>query len=243
MKTLEIVFGNSCYMSMKKSSLQSNDILLFNLLLNVGDLSKIEENKINIPKELCNEKGNYLCKKEISVINNAIIKKEKIRIWTSNYNIYSFLIMLYICNIVKNQDCVIYVAYSDDYNKDYISPSLMSSIELEELSRLEHKLTKDEIIKYSNMWEEIVKINSEMRVLENGIVKSVSINYYDNMILNKLKKLGQVKISKLVAMLMKEIYLTDNLYVYLIKILIENDKIRIVKIDDNRFFNSVIELG
>ena len=243
MKTLEIVFGNSCYMSMKKSSLQSNDILLFNLLLNVGDLSKIEENKINIPKELCNEKGNYLCKKEILMINNAIIKKEKIRIWTSNYNIYSFLIMLYICNIVKNQDCVIYVVYSDDYNKYYTSPSLMSSIELEELSRLEHKLTKDEIIKYSNMWEEIVKINSEMWVLENGIVKSVSINYYDNMIFNKLKKLGQVKISKLVAMLMKEIYLTDILYVYLIKILIENDKIRIVKIDDNRFFNSVIELG
>ncbi len=27
MKTLEIVFGNSCYMSMKKSSLKSNDIL------------------------------------------------------------------------------------------------------------------------------------------------------------------------------------------------------------------------
>ena len=224
MQTLEIVFGNSCYMSMKKSSLKSNNILLFNLLLNVGDISKIEENKINIPKELYNEKGNYLCKKEISMINNAIIEKEKIRIWTSNYNIYSYLIMLYICNIAKKQDCVLYVTYSDEYGTDYISPSLMSSIELEKLSRLEHKLTKDEIIKYSNMWEEIIKINSEMRVLENGTVKSVSINYYDNVILDKLKELGQVKISKLVAMLMKEIYLTDNLYVYFIKKLIKNDK-------------------
>lgn len=243
MKTLEIVFGNSCYMSMKKSSLQSNDILLFNSLLNVGDLSKIEENKISIPKELCNEKGNYLCKKEILMINNAIIKKEKIRIWTSNYNIYSFLIMLYICNIAKNQECILYVTYSDDYGKDYISPSLMSPIELEKLSRLEHKLTKNEIIKYSDMWEEIVKINSEMRVLEDGIVKSVSISYYDNMILAKLKKLGQVKVSKLVATLMKEIYLIDNLYVYLIKRLIRNNKIKIVKNDDDRFFNSVVELG
>lgn len=151
--------------------------------------------------------------------------------------------MLYICNIAKRQDCVLYVTYSDEYGKDYISSSLMSPIELEELSKLEHKLTKDEIIKYSNMWEEIVKINSEMRVLENGTVKSVSINYYDNVILDKLKELGQVKISKLVAMLMKEIYLTDNLYVYFIKKLIKNDNIRIVKIDNNRFFNSVIELG
>ena len=242
MKILEIVFGNSCYMSMKKSLLQSNDILLFNLLLNVGDLSKIEENKINIPKELCSEKRNYLCKKEISIINNAIIKKEKIRIWTSNYNVYSFLIMLYMCNIAKKQNCVLYVTYSDDYDKDYISPSLMTPIELEELSRLEHKLTKNEIIKYSNMWEEIVKINSEMRVLESGIVKSVSINYYDNMILDELKESGQVKVSKLVAILMKEIYLIDSLYVYLIKRLIKNGKIRIVKIDDNRFFNSIVEL-
>ena len=63
------------------------------------------------------------------------------------------------------------------------------------------------------------------------------------MILDKLKELGQVKISKLVAMLMKEIYLTDNLYVYIIKRLIKNDKIRIVKINDNIFFNSVIELA
>ena len=242
MKTLEIVFGNSCYMSMRKSSLQSNDILLFNLLLNVGDLSKIKENKINIPKELCNEKGNYLCKKEVSIINDAINKKEKIRIWTSNYNIYSYLIMLYICNIVKNQNCVLYVTYSDEYGKDYISPSLMSSSELEELSKLEHKLTKNEIIKYSNMWEEIVKINSKMRVLENGTVKSVSISYYDNMIIDKLKELGQVKVSKLVAMLMKEIYLIDNLYVYLIKRLIKNGKIKIIKHDNIKFFDSVVEL-
>ena len=65
MKTLEIVFGNSCYMSMKESMFQNNDILLFNLLFNIGDLSKISDNKINIPKELRREQGNYLCKKEI----------------------------------------------------------------------------------------------------------------------------------------------------------------------------------
>ena len=48
MKILEIVFGNSCYMTMKNSSLRSNDILLCNLLLNVGDLSKVEEYKIDL---------------------------------------------------------------------------------------------------------------------------------------------------------------------------------------------------
>ena len=102
MKILEIVFGNSCYRTMRDSSLRSNNILLFNLLLNVGDLSKIKEYKINIPDELCNENSNYSFEKEIVIINEAIKRKDKIRIWTSHYDVYSYLIMLYICNILKN---------------------------------------------------------------------------------------------------------------------------------------------
>ena len=244
MKTLEIVFGNSCYMTMKNSSLRSNNILLCNLLLNVGDLSKIGEYKIDLPDELCNEIGNYSFEKEILIIKEAITRKDKIRIWTSHYNVYSYLIMLYICNILKNIECDLYVTYSDEYDntENYISPSMMNSKELENLANLEHKLSKDDIFKFSSIWEELVNNNSEMRILENGIVKSVSINYYDNMILDKLKSLGSVKVSKLVAMLMQEIYLIDILYVYFINNLIKNDKIKVVKIDNDRFFDNVIEL-
>lgn len=244
MKTLEIVFGNSCYMTMKNSSLRSNNILLCNLLLNVGDLSKIGEYKIDLPDELCNEIGNYSFEKEILIIKEAMTRKDKIRIWTSHYNVYSYLIMLYICNILKNIECDLYVTYSDEYDntENYISPSMMNSKELENLANLEHKLSKDDIFKFSSIWEELVNNNSEMRILENGIVKSVSINYYDNMILDKLKSLGSVKVSKLVAMLMQEIYLIDILYVYFINNLIKNDKIKVVKIDNDRFFDNVIEL-
>ena len=71
MKILEIVFGNSCYRTMRDSSLRSNNILLFNLLLNVGDLSKIKEYKINIPDELCNENSNYSFEKEIVMIDSS----------------------------------------------------------------------------------------------------------------------------------------------------------------------------
>lgn len=242
MEILEIVFGNSCYLTMKNSSLGNNNILLFNLLLNVGDLSTIEKYKINIPDELCNENSNYTFKNEISVINESIKRKDKIRIWTSHYNIYSYLIMLYICNFVKNKHCELYVTYSDEYNKNYVSPSLMNPKELENLAKLEHKLSEDDILKFSDVWETLVKTNSEMRILENGIVKSVSIDYYDNVILNELKLLGTIEVVKLVAILMKNVYLIDSLYVYFIKRLIENNKIKVVKLDKNRFFNSVIEL-
>ena len=43
-------------------------------------------------------------------------------------------------------------------------------------------------------------------------------------------------------MLMQEIYLIDILYVYFINNLIKNDKIKVVKIDNDRFFDNVIEL-
>ena len=152
--------------------------------------------------------------------------------------------MLYICNILKNIECDLYVTYSDEYDntENYISPSVMDSKELEKLANLEHKISKDEKFKYSNIWEELVNNNSEMRILENGIVKSVPINYYDNMILDKLQSLGSVKVSKLVAMLMQDIYLIDNLYAYFIKKLIKKGEIKVVKIDNNRFFDNIIEL-
>lgn len=228
---------------MKESNLKSHDILLFNLLLNVGDLSNIKNNKINIPKPLCNEKKNYYFKKELLIINKAIDDNKKIRIWTSHYNIYSYLIMLLVCYVIYKRNYTLYVTYSDEYSKDCVSPSMMKSLELEKLATLEHKLTKKEIINFSNMWENIIKNNAEMRILENNVVKSVSINYYDSMILNKLKTLGQIKVSKLVGLLINEVYLTDSLYTYFIKRLIKENKIKIIKQKKKIFFDNIIEIN
>ncbi len=226
----------------EKSSLQNNEILLFNLLLNVGDLSKIDENQIVIPKYLCNERNNYSFKKEVAIINKSIKEKKKIRIWTSHYDVYSSLIMLYVCKLVQKNNYELYVIYSDEYSKDYISPSMVDSDNFANLSQIEHKLSDNEINNFANEWIKIVRDNSEMRVLENGKIKSVSINYYDNLILEKLKLLGQVKVAKLVALLMSEVYLADSLYVYLINRLIKNNKIKIVNENNNRFFDNVIDI-
>ena len=242
MKTLEIVFGNSCYYTMKKSDLKNNDILLFNALLNVGDLSNINSYKINIPIKLYNEESNYYFKKEILAMNEAINNGYKIRIWTSHYHIYSYLIMLYICNLINKYYDKLYVIYSDRMSHKYFSPSIMQPNELNELTKFEHKLTQEEILNFSNIWQKIIDINSEMRILENGIVKSVSIDYYDSMILGKLRLLGPIKLSSFVANLMSDIYLIDSLYVYLIDRLIENNKIKIVQKSSTRFFDNVIKI-
>ena len=208
METLEIVFGYSCYHTMTKSGI-SNNILMMNVLFNVGDLSNIENFKIKIPKQLCNEEGNSNFKQEYNIIIDNIKQKNKIRIWTGRNDIYSYLIMLYICSIIKKYDYELFVLYCDDYNKDYPSPSVMKEEELQSLAKLERKLTNEDITKNANIWENLVEENSFLRIVKNGEVESVTIDYYDNFILDNLKKMGKVKMVQLVAKLMGYVYLQD----------------------------------
>lgn len=221
-KTLEIVFGDTCSNIMKKSSLNKNTILTFNLRLNVGDISKIDDNILNI------------------IVNN-IAENNKIRVWTSKKDIYSYLLMLYISNIMEIYNYDLYVTYSDEYDIDYISPRVMNEKELENLEKLEHKLSKNELMNNAKEWRKLVKENSELRVIDNGIVNSVSISYYDEIILETLNELGKVKMINLVATLIGKIYVCDSLIISLIERLIDENKIVIEKNSD-KYFESIVDL-
>ena len=131
---------------------------------------------------------------------------------------------LYVCNYFSNIDSNLYVLFSDEFDKECPSPSCMNEKELEELSKLEHKLTKEEIKKYSNEWKEIINDNLDMRIIENNNVKSVTFDYYNDIILNKLNELGEVKMVSLVGRLMSDIHLYDTVFTYLIYRLIKERK-------------------
>ena len=221
-KTLEIVFGDTCSNIMKKSSMNKNTILTFNLRLNVGDISRIDDNILNI------------------IVNN-IDRNNKIRVWTSKKDIYSYLLMLYISNIMEIYNYDLYVTYSDEYNIDYISPRVMNEKELENLEKIEHKLSKNELMNNAKEWRILVKENSELRVIDNGIVNSVSISYYDEIILETLNELGKVKMINLVATLIGKIYVCDSLIISLIERLIDENKIVIEKNSD-KYFESIVDL-
>ena len=225
MKTLEIVFGDSSSNILKKINLKDSDILKINTLFNVGDLSNISSYIINIPKDLCFDEKNYSIKEETDKIIDSINRRCKIRVWTSHNDIYSYLIMLYVSSVIKKYDYQLYVIYCDEYDECCPSISSMKIERIEKLVRLEHKL-EDEETKYNcDVWEKLVRDNSELRIIENGIVKSVSLNYYDKYILDILSKIGKVKISQLIGKLMQKVYLNVVLYEYLINNLIKNGRI------------------
>lgn len=242
METFEIVFGHSCYYTMKKSNL-NNDILIFNAIFNVGDLSNIKNYKIKIPDELYFEEKNANFKNEYNIIVDNIKSKNKIRVWTGRKDIYSYLIMLYVCSIIKKYNYELYVLYCDEYNKDYPSPRVMDEKELESLTRLEHKLTNKEIEENVKTWNELVNKNSDLRIINNDGVKSVSFDFYDDYILKKLKSIGKIKISKLVGIIMQDIYLIDNMIIYLINRLIKSKKIKITLVNNNKYSENLIEIN
>ena len=240
MDTLDVVFGNSCYSTLKNSQLNSN-ILMFNVKFNVGDLSDIENFNIKIPDKLHFERSDVYFKEEYDTIINNIINKNKIRIWTGRKDIYSYLIMLYISNVVKKYDYDLYVLYCDEYDENYPSPSVMNEEELRLLSKLEHKLSVKEINDNAKIWNDLVSKNTDLRVIDNNDIKSVSFDFYDHFILDNLKIMGKVKISSLVGKLMQQVYLHDNMWVYLIERLIEKHKIKINIDSSIRYFDNYVE--
>ena len=92
MNTLEVVFGDSCYLTMKNSKLNNNDILMFNVLFNIGDLSNVENFKTKIPKQLCFENKNTSFKYTYDTIINNIKKGNKIK---TNLTTSLFLVSIY----------------------------------------------------------------------------------------------------------------------------------------------------
>lgn len=236
----EIIYGDSALYSINKSNLNKNNIIKFDAMFSIADLSNIDNYEIHLSKKIYLEDVIYSFKSEMNKVDNSIANHHKIRIWCSHKENNSYLLFLFICNYLKNKDCEIYVVYSEEYKEECYSPSCMTSEELEKLSKLEHLLTSKDIINFSNEWLKIKEINSEMRILENGKVKSVSYDYFDKTILEKLKKIEPTKESHLIGSLMADYNTGVTIFIYLVNRLIEINKIEILETDEDCTLNNTI---
>lgn len=245
----EVVFGDSLYHEIKISKFSKNNVIIkFDSLFSICDLSNIDKQILTLNDEYCDlinseiydVSNTYSLKNINNDLEESIKNNNKIRIWTTHNQIDSYLMFLYVCNYFSNIDYDLYVLFSDKFDKECYSPSCMNENELEELSKLEHKLTKEEIKKYSNEWKEIINDNLDMRIIENNKVKCVTFDYYNDIILNKLNELGEVKMISLVGRLMSDIHLYDTVFTYLIYRLIKEEKI-IITNKDKRYCKSTIK--
>ena len=191
-----------------------------------------------MPQEIYSDNIKLDFKDEIVELQKYINDGYNIRIWTSHYDINSYMLLLYICNYIKDKLDNIKVIYSDDYNKKMYSIGCMKREEIEKLLSFEHTLSKDNIIKLSKEWENINK-NSDLRIIEKGKIKAVTYDHYDNGILKILHK-EQTSIISLAVTLSDKYYLSETIFIYLIKRLIEKNKIKIIK-QNEKYIETIIE--
>ena len=239
--TTEIIFGDSINCTMSRSKLSKNEIIKFNTTFSIADLSQINQFKIKLPKEIYKEEIVYDFSEEINKLDSSIKKKNKIRIWSSHQDSDSYILLAYISNYVKEKNCDLYVIYSDEQEEKIQTPAMLTEQELETSTKNEHKLTKEEITKLSDLWKKIINQKSDMRIMENKNIKLVSYDYFNDTLLNKLKELGGVKCAELIGHIISNLHISDSIILYLIERLIKSKKIIIIKNDD-KLINSIIKV-
>ena len=204
----------------KRNDIKDYCIFCLPLLLSLGDI----KNHI-FDREMVYD--NF--ENTIDDLLNSINKDTIIRIYSSKINIDDYLLMLYICNLLKDKDNTIKVVFVSDY-KDVFSLGALDTTEVKEVLNKENILTEEEVNNYSKEWEELINVNSELRVFENNKVINKNYSDYDDIILNELDKLGQCKIPVLVGNLLANAITTSyevQTYSYLVERLIKNNKIKI----------------
>ena len=240
---IEVIFGDSTFFTMSNSSLNLNKIIKFNTLFSIGDVSNINNYKIIVPREIFN-KSIYNFGNEMKAFTNFIKTNQKIRIWTSKKDSDCYILLLYLCNYLKEGYSNLYVVFVDELNDEFLSPAMLREEELENALKYERKLSFEDINNFSNEWEYIKNTKTDMRLMINNKLELVGFDYFDDIILEKLNELGCVKESKLVATLLVKYHIVDSIFVYLIDRLICKNKIKVIEQSESgRKFDNIIEIN
>lgn len=248
---LEIVDGlTEQYVLRKIKLFESENIIDMALLLNVGHINNLE----NIEKKItCDETINV--KEKIEKLKEKLKQHNNVRIWFSSidsedYNFFHFIVYL-INKINKNIKInIIDVGTIKPIRKivPTWSVSCYDTEEIKELLQFTRVLTQEEISNISDEWKMLEQENSDLRIIENKKLKSVSYDFLDKRILEELSKNKEMDEIKLVSdMMCRERNNNDvgGIYgcliiKYRIKELIKQNKIKIVR--ERLIMNAIKEL-
>lgn len=218
---LEIVSSDTDKLILEKIGLKKENILVMPLLLNIGDLSFLNQYERPILKEVLGiQDVNF--KEKIDQIHS----EKEIRVWSNHYNIEDYLLLLYICSIFDGR---LFVVFSDLTHGTSYSLGSLPKYAYDKLIDLTYEIPLIEKLDYKDEWQKIVNANSDLRVLNNKKVLSVSFDSFNGDILTILKREGEIPVARFIGILMTLNlvgYTCDLVYLYLIKRLISQGKIK-----------------
>lgn len=235
-ETIEIVDSFSISFLLEQSG-NDNIKFCFPFSLDIGKLKGIDNFDRSELKEYIKLDLNYNFKDIFDELSKYLNEANKIRVWSSIYDAEEYCLLLFICHHFKNKN--ISVIFSNEL-RDVNRVNCLDKDEIKEISSKEHILKDYEKDKYDKEWISILNSNKELRFMKNGVVQSVDIDYFDNVILERLRKLGKVEKRKLIIDLIGnpieyKCQYADFIIEYLI-----NDLINKELIEENR--NGFIEV-
>ena len=231
MKIIDICYDISGMSTLRKYYINNNikeySIIYLPLALSIGDIKNDLYNRTIFDVEL---------KSKINELLNSINDNTIIRVFSSRINVEEYLLLLFICNLFKNKNNKVEVIFTSDYLNVHTLGAL-SYEEIVNVLKNKKELSKKEIKQYSKMWDNIVKINSEVRVLEKNKIINKKYSDFDEIIINTLEKLGKCRETQLIGKLLANSITSSfdvNVYGYLVDRLINNNEINVIN-------NNIIE--
>lgn len=225
----------------------NNDyIVVFPLYLYL-DIGKLDDSRESFLRNYIQE--DYIdIKNQIESFLKLIDQDVLVRIWSSKKNANDYLLVYYMCNLLRNMKIPISVIYTTDYNEYVLHIAQMKKEEFLCFFDYQKRLSKEEVNKFAMKWDKLVEENGELRVCVGGTIVSKNYRDYDEIILSMLHKIqledGICTKSKLVGRFMAQEIISDmsvRMGYFLINRLIQNGKIKVVK-RDAKEFHDVISL-
>lgn len=148
---------------------------MIEIVFNSGAIKPLKDNNLN---------NIYLFDKDYTIGDISNIKldidfNEDIRIWTSKKSVQEYLNFLLFCKYYNGNISVIFV---DRYSSFIRTIGEIDSKEIDNLLKLEKKLSDDEKILFSIEWDTIMKDNSEIRLFSEKNIISVNYKYLNEYI-------------------------------------------------------------
>lgn len=233
---IELVFGQGTAGAMlhaKATGANLNEIYALSLDLEIGDISFIDTN-ISNRKKIIEELSDVFYEnlpglsEELWTTNQRTLERldeakkslEPIRIWVCDCDPSEMCGLYYICNFMENSETPIHVVYvprriiRNETVLYYRSTGEIHPEMFDDLLKFEDVISKIERNILSEIWKELVKENAPLRVIINGKLIEVTIDFYDDLIRTNILE-GEFIIAKLIGKTLIHILGVSDRFIYL----------------------------
>lgn len=227
---LEVCFGDSCA-GLLKIALRSSQVVSLTHLLDLGKIS----GDLRLARRNFLDKFFYCTSKRmrrklekdffdnVDRVVDAAKEGDTIRIWHAD-TASDECGLLMLASLLKDCDCDMVEVHV----RDTFCVTMLDYIEVaDNCDAWTKPITKDRIEQLDRQWQRLIAEDGELRILENGEIKTVGEDYFDDYILQKMPTQDTINRRALVGTVLgtSKHYLHDDFVDDRIEALIENNEI------------------